>query len=183
MGVFALDTSCLDVNMDGYPPVEMTYVEAGVYTATITRFNVEDTLAYTYRIDCDFGGDYEEYPGDHSNRTYVVVDGENSTGVQLYQDDVLTEPCDYVPGTSVKSVYMDMVQIYPNPVNSELNITSEFEIRSINVFSITGQKVMTRSGINSFAHYLNAEELDHGIYIIEVNGAKGEKALSKIVKN
>lgn len=183
LGVFDLDTSCLDVNIDGYPPVEMTYDGQGIYSVTVTRFNVGDTLAYTYRIDCEFGGDYEEYPGDHSNREWAVIDGENSTGVQQYQDDIITESCDYVPGTSVKSVYMDMVQIYPNPVNSELNITSEFEIRSINVFSITGQKVMTRSGINNFAHYLNAEELDHGIYIIEVNGAKGEKALSKIIKN
>ena len=181
--VFDRDTSCLDVNMDGYPPVEMAYADTGVYTATITRFDIGDTLAYTYRIDCAFGGDYEEYPGAQSNRIYVVVDGENSTGVELYQDDILTESCEYVPGTGVKNVYMEMIRIYPNPVYHEMNIVSEFEIQSIEVHNITGQKVMTETGINEYAHFMSTEELIPGIYLISVNGANGERALSKIIKN
>jgi len=181
--VFEIGVTCLDVNMDGYPPVEMTHVDTGVYAVTITRFDIGDTLAYTYRMNCAFGGDYEEYPGDDNNRVYVVVDGANSTGVELFQDDILTAPCNYEGGVGVKNVYADMVQVYPNPVENELRVSSEFEIGSIEVFSITGQKVMSVSGINKFSQFLNTENLTNGIYMISVSGVAGERAISKVVKN
>ena len=114
----------------------------------------------------------------------AVVDGANSTGVQLYQDDIiLTGPCNYEGGVGVKNVYADMVQVYPNPVENEVRVSSEFEIGSIEVFSITGQKVMSLSGINKFSQFLNTENLTNGIYMISVSGVAGEHAISKVVKN
>ena len=188
LGVFDRDTGCVDVNIDGYPPVEMTYADTGVWAVTITRFNVGEELAYTYRINCAWetlGGEYDEYPGPDNNRTYTVVDGENSTGVELYQDDELGvgNNCPYTPGVSVEPVVADQVRVYPNPVYQELHVAGDFRIRSIDVFNITGQKVLSVTGINKFEQYLNVETLEQGLYIISVNGAEGERAITKVLKN
>jgi hypothetical protein len=181
--VFDVDTSCVDVNIDGYPPVEMTNAGKGIFTTTITRFDVEDTIAFTFRMNCVFGDDYEEYPGNDVSREYVVVDGANSTGVLVFQDDIITTgACEYVPGTSIRNVQAEMVQLYPNPVYNELSVISEFEMSSINVYNITGQKVLTETGINKRAHFISTELLSDGIYVISVHGVNGEQAIHKIIK-
>ena len=75
-----------------------------------------------------------------------------------------------------------MVQLYPNPVYNELSVISEFEMRSINVYNITGQKVLTETGINKRAHFISTELLSDGIYVISVHGVNGEQAIHKIIK-
>jgi hypothetical protein len=184
LGVFDVDTSCMDVNIDGYPPVEMTHLDTGVFAVTVTRFSVDDVLAYTYRMNCSFDGDYVEYPGNDNNRTYTVVAGENTTGVELYQDDVLDAPCNYEdPNVSVANSIANRVQVYPNPAYDELQITSEFEIETVNLYSITGRNMKTMNGNYSLSKYLDLNDLNSGIYILQIKGAQGENVFKKIVKN
>jgi hypothetical protein len=186
--VFDIETSCIDVNIDGYPPVELAHVDTGVFAATITRFKVGEELAYTFRINCEFGGDYEEYPGFDNNREFTVVDTTggvaNTTGVLQYQDDVITTGfCNYVDVSSVKDVSNESgIRFYPNPVSDVLTLDNAEGVRKMMIYSITGQKVKEFTGLRDNRIEISTADLPSGLYIITLYGDEGHLGYKKIIK-
>jgi hypothetical protein len=58
--------------------------------------------------------------------------------------------------------------LYPNPVKNVLNISSEAEIKEVNIYNTLGQLVVSQSqSSNSVA--LSTESLSKGVYIIAVH--------------
>ncbi|MCF8381200.1 MAG: T9SS type A sorting domain-containing protein [Bacteroidales bacterium] len=65
------------------------------------------------------------------------------------------------------------VFVYPNPVNSDLNISfrdQDFKSNSVNVYSISGALLMNKSFNKDSQSFINLSQLDSGFYIIEVLG-------------
>jgi hypothetical protein len=70
------------------------------------------------------------------------------------------------------------VGLYPNPVNDILNIDTNEEILSVEVFALQGQKVMT-----SKQNKINVAELPAGIYLVRIEDVNNNIATKKIIKN
>ncbi len=69
------------------------------------------------------------------------------------------------------------VKIYPNPVGNILNIQSYEKINSIEIFSLTGQLLLTTQK-NSF----DVSFLTGGIYVIKIQTGNGKVETKKLIK-
>ncbi|MGJ8682980.1 MAG: LamG-like jellyroll fold domain-containing protein [Nonlabens sp.] len=67
--------------------------------------------------------------------------------------------------------------IYPNPTSSILNIKMDEEIKSVTVFNMQGQQVLT-----STAQKLDVSNLNSGIYIITIENNLGSIAAKRFIK-
>ncbi len=67
--------------------------------------------------------------------------------------------------------------IYPNPANDLLNIQTENELKSIEIYSLLGQKIMTET-----QKQINVSGLSKGIYMVRIEDENGAVATQKLVK-
>ncbi len=180
-GIFNLD-SCLDLYMDGYPPVLMEFVSQGIFSVTVTRFTVGEVLNYKYRIGCAFGPiDLQEYPGEDSNRVYTVVAGDNVIPTVWYQDDQLPAPCAWnsiFENDAVVNAY-----IYPNPASDYLyiNIDNYQAVKKVTISNILGQNVITQDQINNANITIPISTLENGLYFVTLTGYRGGNYTQKII--
>lgn len=70
------------------------------------------------------------------------------------------------------------VSVYPNPVKDELNIETEYNVETVQVFDLTGKTVLTLKGSSN----LNVSQLTNGVYILRVTTDNGVLT-QKLVKN
>ncbi|MFV0502271.1 MAG: T9SS type A sorting domain-containing protein [Bacteroidales bacterium] len=86
------------------------------------------------------------------------------------------------PLMGVESIIEDnSITIYPNPTSSEVNISSENIINSIEIFNSLGQRVY-QSMVNSTEKVIDISSFVNGIYILGVNTGNGV-IRKKIIKN
>lgn len=71
------------------------------------------------------------------------------------------------------------VKVYPNPVKDILNINTDKNINSIEIFSLTGQLIKT---IDNNTKQINVSDLKKGIYLLRVK-SEGKDQSFKIVKD
>lgn len=90
---------------------------------------------------------------------------------------VLLEP---VP-TSIKDKEQNMVKIYPNPASDIININADQAILSLDIFSITGAKVLSLSGEDITT--IDISNLSKGLYMVVVNDISRNTHVIKINKN
>ena len=74
------------------------------------------------------------------------------------------------------------VGVNPNPTNDLFEISSSFEITSLEVSNSQGISCLSISP-NEFNYTISIAHLDSGIYFIELNGRSGQNKVVKIVKN
>jgi hypothetical protein len=67
--------------------------------------------------------------------------------------------------------------LYPNPANAILNIETANEIKSVEIYSLQGQKVLT-----STSKTINISSLSKGVYMVRVEDTEGGIATQKFVK-
>lgn len=70
-----------------------------------------------------------------------------------------------------------LVKIYPNPTTNYINIQSNFDINSVEVYSLQGQKVLLVENQKT----INISSLSKGIYFLKVKTVNGE-ITKKIIK-
>ncbi|MDY0054638.1 MAG: T9SS type A sorting domain-containing protein, partial [Bacteroidales bacterium] len=86
------------------------------------------------------------------------------------------------PLMGVESIIEDnSITIYPNPSNSEVNISSENIINSIEIFNSLGQRVY-QSVVNSNTKTIDISSFVNGVYILGVITDNGV-IRKKIIKN
>jgi hypothetical protein len=73
-------------------------------------------------------------------------------------------------------------RIFPNPVSNILYIESDYEIRSIALYNITGNLVLEKSDLCDFSVGIDATRLNPGIYIARIVFSNGEIVVSRIIK-
>jgi len=67
---------------------------------------------------------------------------------------------------SINSIDENSFTIFPNPVASELNIQTDNEIQTIDIFDISGRKVISKTSSNQTT--LNVSDLKSGMYTISI---------------
>lgn len=75
---------------------------------------------------------------------------------------------------------LNSIKIYPNPVQNQLNISSNENIKSVSVFNLAGQKVISDSKISN--NQINLSSLSKGNYVIQVELVNGQIETFKILK-
>lgn len=78
---------------------------------------------------------------------------------------------------SVGQVEQNSFRIYPNPVSSVLNIESNSEVKSVEIFDLTGRKV----AVSVLNNTVNVSSLTQGTYIINITSDNGS-AQTKFIK-
>lgn len=68
-------------------------------------------------------------------------------------------------------------RIYPNPTRDFLNIQASEEISSVEIYSLSGQKLLTSSGSK-----IDVSHLNKGIYIIQIHTKNGKIESQKFIK-
>lgn len=74
------------------------------------------------------------------------------------------------------SNYALKVNLYPNPVNDILNIETDLDIQSAEIYNMQGQKVLT-----SNQKQCNVSGLTSGVYMVRIQDAEDKIATKKIV--
>lgn len=68
------------------------------------------------------------------------------------------------------------VSLYPNPATDVLNIEMTNEVKSVEIYSLQGQKVMT-----STLKQINVSSLSKGMYLVKVTNADNNSASQKLI--
>lgn len=68
-------------------------------------------------------------------------------------------------------------ELYPNPAKSILNIDLATELKSVEIYSLLGQKVLS-----SAEKQVNVSNLSSGIYMVRVENVEGATATQKLIK-
>jgi hypothetical protein len=70
------------------------------------------------------------------------------------------------------------LKLYPNPVKDVLMVNTPSKILSLDIFDITGQRVIT-----TVSKSVNVEALQKGTYIVKVSQSNGNVSTKKFIKN
>lgn len=71
----------------------------------------------------------------------------------------------------------DKVKIYPNPTTGMFFIDTDIEVKSIEIYNTSGQRILTTNQKN-----INLENASNGLYIVNVYATDGTHASYKIIK-
>jgi hypothetical protein len=82
--------------------------------------------------------------------------------------------------TSISTKQNSKFQIYPNPVENYFNINGIENIASVRIYNLIGQIVFSRY---DGASTLNVSDLSRGVYLVMVENSRGERFISKMLKN
>lgn len=67
--------------------------------------------------------------------------------------------------------------MYPNPTNDLVTIAMDSDLKSIEVYSLHGQKVLS-----STQYQINVSDLTPGVYLVKIESINGLIATEKLVK-
>jgi len=97
--------------------------------------------------------------------------GTSGLGVLKYTLDLTTM------GISEPEFAGSSIAVYPNPATDIVHIASKEKTKSVEIYSMTGQKVM-----NSNSGEINVSRLNKGIYIIKTTLDSGKTETRKLIK-
>jgi hypothetical protein len=76
------------------------------------------------------------------------------------------------------------IQIYPNPVVSQLNIIGiKGKIKDFTIYNTSGRKLLSVDLINSFEESIDISALETGVFILSFRLEDGQVLTKKIVKS
>lgn len=83
--------------------------------------------------------------------------------------------------SSVDNPMPTFFSVYPNPVQSELNVTSSVGISKIEVYNLLGTRIYTEE-LNGTETRIGTENFTNGIYLLVVTTLDGERGVTKFIK-
>ena len=150
--------------------------------------------ARTYDADNNAMGESSKkflVTGDYQDYTYTYVPGEsekyfglkvNSGDVagDYFVDDIRVSKIEDNATTIVDS-QKEEIKIFPNPTTGKLQISNLPEQSIVTVYSQTGQKLISKTGIEQ-VNFIDLSLYNNGIYFVEVKSYIGIRT-SKVVKH
>jgi hypothetical protein len=95
----------------------------------------------------------------------------------VVQDSIDVQYCSVL---GVNELSPMQVTMSPNPVSTNLLITFELEIISIQVNDLQGKSLLTRELTGTKNATINLQELPEGLYLLQINGVEGRSAISRV---
>lgn len=192
------------VNPDTAPPPNAALLTVADTLHSTTFFNGDDALALfngTTMIDiignvggADPGAEWLVDTGSTKENTLVrksnVFQGTTSwtTGVtqwvvygQNYFSDFGIHTMAACSTASVINEQLFEISLYPNPTSGHLNITSEADNYSLQVFDLTGKAVINRVNLSQNTT-IDLSDLTNGIYMVKLNNGSSQLTKKIIVR-
>jgi hypothetical protein len=142
-----------------------------------------------YRSQLDGGFTYVGQRGYYWSGDVAVSGGKylyNSTGIAnpnaggpRAQGQSVRCIKDVTTGLGTSDIKRSSIGIYPNPTNGILNIKTDSDINKVNVTNVVGQKMNIQFSNNT----VNMQQLQKGVYIVELQLKNGQKISKKVIKN
>jgi hypothetical protein len=155
-----------------------------IITDTVSWYKIQGSFfadsAYSYIALGNFFKDFQtdttsfgQFPFSYPYQSYYFLDDLCLSTDSMYCENWTSNH--EIPDNASK------LNLFPNPVVSTLNITSELVMKSITVKNVFGRQLLNYEGITETSTLLNLEEMPSGMYIIEID--LGESILNrKIIK-
>jgi cytochrome c peroxidase len=115
----------------------------------------------------------------------IVAFLETLTGIDVYTNEKWSNPFDSSGDITLtggilstqKEIFGKEINVYPNPIKNDLNITLEKGKYTVSIFNITGKEVFKKAidGLEIF----NLSFLNKGIYLLKVEDLVTHKTFSK----
>lgn len=135
-----------------------TLTSASIQT-DISNGLVNDYFAIGFMPQGDFfEGEFIVVDGWANNMPYLTFTYEESLGIEEFDTSVMS--------------------IYPNPVEDVLTVATDYEVVSIEVYSLIGQLVQANTNKN----LIDVSSLAKGIYMTKIRFENGQVLTKKIVK-
>jgi hypothetical protein len=109
--------------------------------------------------------------------------------VVYYYDDTDAEICfaeaNVTVTTDVEEIKASIfsAEIYPNPAKDVLNIVSDSEIISYELYDALGRVLINKSNVSNTESIVNVSSLKHGMYMLRLNTANGSGMFKVIIDN
>lgn len=124
------------------------------YEERSLTFTADESVNYGFRIQQKFGTSY-------------------------FQIDDVEITCTDCQTASVSDVKDFQFKIYPNPAKDVISFQSELPLESVEIFSLTGSKVLSQS---NNVEQVEVGNLAKGIYMLKASAADGKVATQKLIK-
>jgi hypothetical protein len=100
-------------------------------------------------------------------------------GTSFFQIDDVEITCTDCQAASISDVNDFQFNIYPNPAKDIISFQSELPLASVEIFSLTGSKVLSQT--NNMKQ-VEVGNLAKGIYMLKASAADGKVATQKLIK-
>ena len=174
---------------------EMTHLHVNVWSPNVTLFRVK---LVDFGADGSFGGgddtEHElvfsslaqgewislnmplsEFTGltGRKNIAQYILSGQPTGALTIYIDNLYF----YRTPTSVVNPNQDLMVMYPNPVTSGEQLRLGFAVDQIEVFDLTGKKVISAQNTST----LSTLGLNNGIYVVRIIAFDGAVSTKKLI--
>jgi hypothetical protein len=82
---------------------------------------------------------------------------------------------------SVNNLQVNKIQVYPNPTSDFVQISSDYAVESIRVFSVSGKMILSEN-LTGNQYRMDVQEWSNGVYIIELTTDQGTE-FHRVFKN
>ncbi len=179
------------------PPVENLTATA----STSNKFDLTWIIPTELPTNCNGNLDFKFYDGtteigsDNTDdltswTTPTLSVGTHTLAVVVYYyDDTDAEICfaeaNVTVTTDVEEIKASIfsAEIYPNPAKDVLNIVSDSEIISYELYDALGRVLINKSNVSNTESIVNVSSLKHGMYMLRLNTANGSGMFKVIIDN
>lgn len=74
-----------------------------------------------------------------------------------------------------------VLRVFPNPASDRVYIESDLPVRRVEIYSISGARVILSAGGQYFSREIDIHELPSGIYLLHIFTTSGESMMEKLV--
>ena len=163
---------------DSTVTLDLTITDVDVSVTQDDTDLLANEMVATYQwLDCD--DNYSPLPNGTGRVHYGLADGNFAVEVTYY-GCVDTSSCYTVSTVGIDENSMEnSFTVYPNPAQTQLNITAENEeINSIKIIDVTGKVVQT---FEENPNTINVADLSKGMYILQIQ-TKREVGTKRFIK-
>ncbi|MDC7999766.1 T9SS type A sorting domain-containing protein [Aequorivita todarodis] len=89
---------------------------------------------------------------------------------------------DEILGTENITSPSSKIAIFPNPAKDIVNISTQEEITSIQVYNITGQQVLTLENEDQNLNSVDVSSLEKGVYLLKIEAQNNMRSSHKLIK-
>jgi hypothetical protein len=82
---------------------------------------------------------------------------------------------------SVNQLHANKIKVYPNPATDFVQISSDYAVESIRVFSVSGKMILSEN-LTGLQYIMDVQEWSNGVYIIELTTDQGTE-FHRVFKN
>ncbi len=164
-----------------HSPINEGHILAATHTSNVSQFSltyskdggetwetVEDELYLPLNSSHVFSSTDFHFYDDFAD----IYIGTSGLGVLKYTLDLAT-----LSVSDPEFISADLTTIYPNPATDFVNIASKEDIKSVEIFNMAGQKI-----ISSSSDKISVSHLTKGIYIVKVTLENGKTETKKLIK-